>query len=65
MLVNACFDPVSGLGVAIMTNEPGETVFNFGIPNLIFGEITEREEYSDRYVKDENDISGIFFPEND
>lgn len=55
------FDPVSGLGVAIMTNEPGETVFNFGIPNLIFGEITDLEEYAVGYVKDENDISGIYF----
>lgn len=55
------FDPVSRLGVCIMTNEPGETMFNYGIPNLLFGEITDREEYSNGYLPDENDISGVYF----
>lgn len=55
------FDPVSGLGVVIMTNEPGETIFNYGIPNLLFGEITDRPEYADGYIEDYSDISGTYF----
>ena len=54
------FDPESGLGVVIMTNEPGETMFNYGIPNLLFGKITDREEYNGVTLEDENDISGIY-----
>lgn len=56
-----CFDPVSGLGVVIMTNEKGETIFNYGIPNLLFGEITDRPEYAAGYIEDADDISGIYF----
>ena len=55
------FDPVSGLGVVIMTNEPGETMFCYGIPNLLFGEITDRPEYAQGYIEDADDISGIYF----
>ena len=54
------FDPESGLGVVIMTNEPGETMFNYGIPNLLFGKITDREEFAGVTLEDENDISGIY-----
>lgn len=54
------FDPESGLGIVIMTNEPGETMFNYGIPNLLFGKITDREEFSGVILEDENDISGIY-----
>ena len=54
------FDPVSGLGVVVMTNEPGETMFNYGIPNLLFGEITDRPDYANIIGNDENDISGIY-----
>lgn len=54
------FNPESGLGVVIMTNEPGETMFNYGIPNLLFGKITDREEFTGVTVEDEHDISGIY-----
>ncbi|MEE1102492.1 MAG: serine hydrolase domain-containing protein [Agathobacter sp.] len=54
------FDPESGLGLVIMTNEPGETMFNYGIPNLIFGKITDRAEFKCVELQDENDISGIY-----
>ncbi|MGN1113840.1 MAG: serine hydrolase domain-containing protein [Oscillospiraceae bacterium] len=54
------FDPESRLGVVIMTNEPGETIFNYGIPNLLFGEITDRPEYNSMKLEDDNDISGIY-----
>lgn len=54
------FDPESGLGLVIMTNEPGETMFNYGIPNLIFGKITDRAEFKGVELQDENDIGGIY-----
>ena len=57
---NACssmlqFDPVSGLGIVVMTNECGETAFNYGIPSLLYGEapvgeITERSDISGVYI---------------
>ena len=43
-------DPDKGLGVALMTNQYGETVFNNGIPKLVFGEnkaFTERPSNGD------------------
>ena len=54
------FDPESGIGLVIMTNEPGETMFNYGIPNLIFGKISDRPEFNNIELEDENDISGIY-----
>ena len=54
------FDPVSGLGVAIMTNEPGETAFCGGIPALLFGHYTDREEVGNYNGKGE-DISGVYY----
>ena len=41
------FDPVSGLGVAVMTNEAGETAFCYGIPKLLYGSFLDREGYED------------------
>lgn len=54
------FDPVSKLGVVVMTNEPGETMFNYGIVNLLFGKITDRAELQNIDGKDELDISGLY-----
>lgn len=54
------FDPESGLGVVIMTNGPAETMFNYSIPNLLFGKITDRAEFKGVTLQDENDISGIY-----
>ncbi|UUX33652.1 serine hydrolase domain-containing protein [Fundicoccus culcitae] len=33
------FDPVSQVGLVIMTNQGSETVYNYGLPALVFGEI--------------------------
>lgn len=35
------FDPQSKLGVTVMTNQFSETVYNYGIPALVFGEYGE------------------------
>ena len=55
-------DPVSGLGIVIMVNEPGETAFSSGIPVLLYGHMTDREEYRNiAKVKDDKDISGTYY----
>ena len=55
-------NPVSGLGIAIMVNEPGETAFTCGIPVLLYGHMTDREEYRNAAkVKDDKDISGTYY----
>lgn len=54
------FDPVSGLGVAVLTNECGETAFCSGIPVLLYGHYTDREDYKNYDGKDE-DISGVYY----
>lgn len=57
---NLVFDKESGLGAVIMTNEDGETAFNYGIPVLLFGSITDREEYKN-VSPDDTDVSGYYF----
>ena len=55
-------DPVSGLGIAIMVNEPGETAFTCGIPVLLYGHMTDRDEYRNALTtKDDTDISGTYY----
>lgn len=53
------FDPISGLGIVIMTNEPGETAFTKGIPVLIFGHYTDRGGVFT--VSIDTDVSGIYY----
>ena len=57
---NLEFDPVSGLGVAILTNECGETAFCNGIPVLLYGHYTDREDYK-KYDGKSEDISGVYY----
>lgn len=33
------FDPISGVGTVIMTNQGGEFTYNYGIPPMIFGDL--------------------------
>lgn len=42
------FDPEKKLGIAIMTNEVGETSYNFGLLSVVFGDYTKgaKNEYS-------------------
>ena len=40
------FDPVSGLGMAVMTNVSNETVFNYDMAKVVFGE-TDRNGLND------------------
>ena len=57
---NLVIDPQSGLGVVIMTNEPRETAFNYGIPGLLFGHVMDREEYQHTVIPSDADVSGIY-----
>lgn len=57
---NLVFDPVSGLGMVIMTNEPGETAFNYGLPTYPFGSVMDRPEYQNA-ASAEADVSGYYY----
>ena len=57
---NLIFDPASGLGIVVMTNEQGEAAFNYGLPGLLFGDIASREEFRDTAIAGEGDISGFW-----
>ncbi len=57
---NLVFDPISGLGMVIMTNEPGETAFCYGLPAHLFGSVTDRPEYRSA-APAEADVSGYYF----
>jgi len=50
------FDPVSGVGVVVMTNELGETAFNYGLLSLIFGEYENKGDV----ITKTPDQSGIY-----
>lgn len=50
------FDPVSGVGIVVMTNEVGETAFNYGLLALIFGEYEKKEAV----ITKTPDQSGIY-----
>ena len=54
------FDPISGLGIAVLTNECGETAFCSGIPVLLYGHYTDRENVSG-YDNEAEDISGVYY----
>ncbi len=58
---NLVFDPESSLGIVVMTNEPGETAFNYGIPGLIFGDVTQRDNYKNAVVTSTEDVSGYYY----
>ena len=57
---NIELDPASGLGIVVMANEPGETAFCDGLPGLLFGEVTDREEYQSAPFPGNPDISGVY-----
>lgn len=47
------FDPNTQTGYAVMTNEPGETAYNYGFASLLFGKNKPK-------TKKSPDISGLF-----
>lgn len=54
------FESVSGLGIVIMTNEMGETAFNYGLLSLLYGDYSENERVLGNSFSDSEDLSGIY-----
>ena len=48
------FDPKTNVGYAVMTNEVGESAYNYGLAELIFGKFKGE-------LQEGEDISGIYF----
>ena len=59
---NLQFDPESKLGMVVLTNEPGETMFCTGLMSLLFGDIMDSELVENNPVTDYPDISGTYSP---
>ena len=57
---NLEFDPVSGLGVAVLTNESGETAFCSGLPVHLYGHYTDRKGIGND-CGNGGDISGVYY----
>ena len=59
---NLQFDPESGLGIVVLTNEPGETMFSAGLVGMLFGDVRDSELVKNNPVKEHYDISGTYAP---
>ncbi len=59
---NLQFDPESGLGIVVLTNEPGETMFCTGLVSLLFGDVRDSELVKNNPIKEHYDISGVYAP---
>lgn len=54
------FDRESQIGVVVLTNQQYETLFCYGIPEMIFGSIEENPIYENTSVTQEMDVSGDY-----
>lgn len=59
---NLQFDPESGLGIVVLTNEPGETMFSTGFVSLLFGDVRDSELVRNNPIQEHYDISGTYVP---
>ena len=59
---NLQFDPESGLGIVVLTNEPGETMFSTGLVSLLFGDVRDSELVRNNPIQEHYDISGTYAP---
>lgn len=57
---NLVFDPESRLGVIVLANEPGESMFCYGIPSLLFGDVRDSERLENAVLTDTTEIAGIY-----
>ena len=55
---NLLFDPETMDGIVVMANECGETAFNYGLAELVFGSPSTKVSISEDYVSP--DISGFY-----
>lgn len=56
---NLIFDPISGVGIVIMTNQINETVYNYGLPTMVFGEVGQMAMADER--SDPSDFAGLYY----
>lgn len=56
---NLLFDPVSGVGTVIMTNQGSEFTYNYGIPPLIFGPVGAMAQEDELSTTEE--IGGLYY----
>ena len=56
---NLLLDPISGVGIVIMTNQGNETVYNYGLPSMVFGEIGQMAMKEER--RDPSDFAGLYY----
>ncbi len=59
---NLQFDPESGLGIVVLTNEPGETMFSTGLVGVLFGDVRDSELVRNNPILEHYDISGTYAP---
>lgn len=59
---NLQFNPETGLGIVVLTNEPGETMFCTGLVSLLFGDVRDSELVKNNLITEDYDISGIYVP---
>lgn len=55
-----CFDPQSGFGMVVMTNQQSEILFTSEIPKLVFGSFFDNEIYKNAVITTKTDISADY-----
>lgn len=53
------FDPISGVGIVIMTNQAGESTYNYKLPPLIFGNVGEMA--TEDGSSDVSEMEGLYY----
>lgn len=53
------FDPISKIGLIIMTNQGSELIYNYGLPPLIFGKTGQMASTEER--SDISEIEGLYY----
>ena len=57
---NLVFDRESKVGVVVLTNQQAESLFCYGIPELILGSIEENPIYKNATITTQRDVSGDY-----
>lgn len=57
---NLVFDKESKIGVVVLTNQQTESLFCYGIPELIFGSIEDNPIYKNAVITQNKDVSGDY-----
>jgi len=56
---NLMFDPISGVGMVIMTNQGNETVYNYGLPEIVFGELAQMLQENAK--NGQSNMTGLYY----